>query len=233
MGTAEEAICRFVSALQWQDIPEAVKGCARRCFTDTMACIISGGKSVQFRAAEAVIDQNHASRHYLAGQGLEQVNLYDSVLLNACAAHSEEYNDLFFGRPGHPSAVLVPVVLGLGFSQNASANSVMESYVAGLEVMALVNQALLPNAHKMGFHTTSVAGVVGAAAAAGKLLHLPQDGLERALSIACTFACGLRANFGTLANALHVGNAAAAGLRAAQFAAAGFIQERICYPAAS
>lgn len=135
MGTAEEAICRFVSALQWQDIPEAVKGCARRCFTDTMACIISGGKSVQFRAAEAVIDQNHASRHYLAGQGLEQVNLYDSVLLNACAAHSEEYNDLFFGRPGHPSAVLVPVVLGLGFSQNVSANSVMESYVAGLEVM--------------------------------------------------------------------------------------------------
>ncbi|WP_418484537.1 MmgE/PrpD family protein [Dysosmobacter sp.] len=222
MGTAEEAICRFVSALQWQDIPEAVKGCARRCFTDTMACIISGGKSVQFRAAEAVIDQNHASRHYLAGQGLEQVNLYDSVLLNACAAHSEEYNDLFFGRPGHPSAVLVPVVLGLGFSRNASASSVMESYVAGLEVMALVNQALLPNAHKMGFHTTSVAGVVGAAAAAGKLLHLPQDGLERALSIACTFACGLRANFGTLANALHVGNAAAAGLRAAQFAAAGF-----------
>ena len=139
MGTAEEAICRFVSALQWQDIPEAVKGCARRCFTDTMACIISGGKSVQFRAAEAVIDQNHASRHYLAGQGLEQVNLYDSVLLNACAAHSEEYNDLFFGRPGHPSAVLVPVVLGLGFSRNASASSVMESYVAGLEVMALVN----------------------------------------------------------------------------------------------
>lgn len=68
-----------------------------------MACIISGGKSVQFRAAEAVIDQNHASRHYLAGQGLEQVNLYDSVLLNACAAHSEEYNDLFFGRPGIPA----------------------------------------------------------------------------------------------------------------------------------
>ena len=36
--------------------------------------------------------------------------------------------------------------------------------------------------YRMGFHTTSVAGVVGAAAAAGKLLHLPQDGLERALS---------------------------------------------------
>ena len=70
-----------------------------------MACIISGGKSVQFRAAEAVIDQNHASSHYLAGQGLEQVTLYDSVLLNACAAHSEEYNDLFFGQPGHPSAM--------------------------------------------------------------------------------------------------------------------------------
>ena len=54
-----------------------------------MACIISGGKSVQFRAAEAVIDQNHASRHHLAGQGLEVVNLYVSVLLNAWAAHSE------------------------------------------------------------------------------------------------------------------------------------------------
>lgn len=109
----------------------------------------------------------------------------------------------------------------------------MESYVAGLEVMALVNQALLPNAHKMGFHTTSVAGVVGAAAAAGKLLHLPQDGLERALSIACTFACGLRANFGTLATRCMWEMPPLLDCVPHNLPLPGFIQERICYPAAS
>ena len=222
MGTVEEAVCRFVLALQWCNIPETVRNCAHRCFTDTVACMISGGKSIQFRAAADAVGRNSTSRHYLAGQGLEQVTLYDSVLLNACAAHSEEYNDLFFGQPGHPSAVLVPVVLGLGLCRNMPGASVMESYVAVLEVTARVNQALLPIAHKLGFHTTSVAGILGAAAAAGKLLQLTQAQMEQALSIACTFACGLRANFGTLTNALHVGNAAAAGLRAAQFAATGF-----------
>ena len=67
-----------------------------------MACIISGGKSVQFRAAEAVIDQNHASRHYLAGRaGAGQ--LVRQRAAHACAAHSEEYNDLFLGGRAIPA----------------------------------------------------------------------------------------------------------------------------------
>lgn len=57
--------------------------------------------------------------------------------------------------------------------------------------------------------------------AAGKLLELNQNQLMQACSIAETFACGLRGNFGYHAVSLHAGNAAANGLRAALLAQAG------------
>jgi 2-methylcitrate dehydratase PrpD len=75
--------------------------------------------------------------------------------------------------------------------------------------------------YALGFHATSTLGTVGAAAAAGAMLGLAREQAHDALAIAASSACGLRANFGTDTKPLHVGFAAAAGLRAAMLAQAG------------
>lgn len=208
-------ICHFVRCLSLEDIPREIVDTALSCLTDTVAAMLSGAGSPQYKAVFDGLS--------LRALGVEMAapSLFDQVLLGGVCAHSQEYNDLFYCQPGHPSACLVPVALGLGNRLGSSGRQVLEAYMAGFEVTALVNQAMLPQGHIKGFHTTGVAGTLGCAMAAGKLLGLSERQLRQALSLGCTFACSLRANFGTTANSLHVGMAGANGLRAAVFAKSG------------
>ena len=211
MNTAEKRICCFVRGLELDNIPSPVLNTALRCRTDTVGVMLSGTRSFQYRAA-----LNSLRADSFASE--QTISLSDAALLGGVCAHSQEYNDLFYCQPGHPSACLVPVALGLGERLDSSGRQLMEAYIAGFEISSLVNQAMLPQGHIKGFHTTGIAGTLGCAMAAGKLLELSEEQLGTALSLACTFACSLRANFGTAANSLHAGLAAANGLRAAQFA---------------
>ena len=73
-----------------------------------------------------------------------------------------------------------------------------------------------------GWHATATLGHFGAAAAAGRLLHLNAGQLAHALGIAGTQATGLLASFGTMSKPLHPGKAAMNGLLAALLAREGF-----------
>lgn len=221
----EKIIC-FVRTFSLDKMPEEIKKRVVRAFTDTMAVILAGAAMEQLQCAAKALDIDlakpaSAGEPTILGYGHRQASLTDAVLLNAVAAHSCEFNDLFYGLPGHPSAVLVPVVLGLGERLCKSGREVLEAYICGFEILGRVNEALMPGHHIRGFHFTSTAGIIGAAMAAGKLMDMNEEQLMAACSMACTFACGLRGNFGYTGNSLHVGNAAANGLRAALYAASG------------
>lgn len=222
----QETIIRFVRDFSLDNVPEEIKERAVRAFTDTVAVILAGSSMDQLQCAARALDIDLAKpaparEPTILGYGHRQATLTDAVLLNAVAAHSCEFNDLFYGLPGHPSAVLVPVVLGLGERLLKSGREVLEAYICGFEILGRVNEALMPKHHIKGFHSTSTAGIIGAAMAAGKLMDMGEEQLMAACSMACTFACGLRGNFGYTGNSLHVGNAAANGLRAALYAASG------------
>lgn len=80
------------------------------------------------------------------------------------------------------------------------------------------------SAYQRGFHPTGVAGVFGAAVAAGKLMHRQAEGLTRALGIAGTMASGSLSYLddGSWTKRLNPGWAAHAGVVAAGLAFAGF-----------
>lgn len=68
---------------------------------------------------------------------------------------------------------------------------------------------------------TGTAGHIGSAAAAGRVLGLGVDEMTVALGVAATEAAGLVLSAGTMTKSLHAGKAAADGIQAACFAAAG------------
>ena len=97
--------------------------------------------------------------------------------------------------------------------------------MAGYEVMLRVGNALNPaSAYQRGFHPTGVAGVFGAATAAGCLLGLSAGTLACALGIAGTMASGSLEYLsgGAWTKRLNPGWAAHAGIVAAGLARAGF-----------
>src|SRR5204862_1177878 len=76
--------------------------------------------------------------------------------------------------------------------------------------------------YRNGWHATATVGVLGATAAAGRLLGLDERQLRNALGIAASMASGSRQNFGTMTKPLHAGLAARDAVLAAELASNGF-----------
>jgi 2-methylcitrate dehydratase PrpD len=87
--------------------------------------------------------------------------------------------------------------------------------------MARLCRALNPGHYARGWHSTSTAGVVGAAVAAAKLLGLDANGIATSMGVAASWSGGLRDNFGTAVKPLHAGSAGLHGIAAAELAARG------------
>src|SRR5713226_7787924 len=75
-------------------------------------------------------------------------------------------------------------------------------------------------------HWPRYAGVLAAAAGAGRLLGLDEARMRNALGIAASMASGSRQNFGTMTKPLHAGLAARDAVIAAQLAANGFTADQ-------
>lgn len=131
----------------------------------------------------------------------------------AVASHVLDFDDLHLPSTTHISTVCVPVALALDGGER--------SYLAGAGVMARVGTALGWRHYEAGWHATTTAGAMGAAAAAALALGLDAGGVERALALAVPSAGGVQRSFGTDGKSLQVGLAAGAGVRAARLAGAG------------
>jgi 2-methylcitrate dehydratase PrpD len=125
----------------------------------------------------------------------------------------------------HPGAAVIPAALAVAEEQVASGAATLAAIVAGYEVTMRVGNALNgASAYRRGFHPTGVAGVFGAAIAAGRLLDLDAARLTHALGIAGTMASGSLEYLadGAWTKRLNPGWAAHAGIVAARLARAGF-----------
>lgn len=146
----------------------------------------------------------------------------DAGMINGMAAHALDYDDGNIVMVGHPSTLLVPAVLALGEELGSSLEEVAVAYAAGYEIIIRVSLGINTAHYEKGWHPTSTIGVLGVAASGARLLGLGAERTTSALAIACSMASGIKANFGTMVKALHVGQAIRNGLLAAKLAAGGF-----------
>lgn len=144
-----------------------------------------------------------------------------AAYVNAASGHSLCYDDTSRNMMGHPTVVVLPAALAVGELVGAEGKEIIDSYAIGVEVAVRVSEPLGPHHYKGGWHPTGTAGVIGAAAAASRLLELDHPRTRMALGIAATSACGLRANFGSMTMIYHAGLAARGGVDAALLAARG------------
>jgi 2-methylcitrate dehydratase PrpD len=149
-----------------------------------------------------------------------------AALANGSAAHSLEMDDVNNESSLHPAVAVFPAALALAEKHQAGGRDVIESVVAGYEVMVRAGKALDPTSHyAQGFHPTGTAGTFGAAAAAAKILNASADEFAHAFGICGSQAAGSMEFLteGTWTKRLHPGWAAQSGMFAAQLAKAGFL----------
>ncbi|SCB27676.1 MmgE/PrpD family protein [Rhizobium hainanense] len=195
---------------------------ARDATVDTIGCMIAGRNDASvaalIRAFDREIAQGGTAR--LVGGGSTSCSL--AALINATSAHALDFDDNFHPARAHASAVLVPALLAvLSTDKVTSGRQFLEAYLTGLEAQAAVGFGVNPSHYNRGWHATATVGSIGAAAGVARLLGADEEAIAAAMSLATSFACGPKGQFGTTAKPLHAGLAARNAVDAARMALAG------------
>lgn len=222
-------LAKFVSNLTYNALPQEVIELSKTCVLDALGSIFLGStlpwgeiiteyvRSIACKPECIVIGSNVYTE---AG---------NAALANGTMAHGFETDDVLICALHHPGVVVVPAALAMAERENSTGKEFIEAVVAGYEVMNRVGKAVGTESHIMrGFFPTSTNGPFGAAAAAGKLLHLTESQMTDAFGIAGSQSGGLFEGIkeGMMTKRFGAGRAAQSGVMAAELAKLGFTGSR-------
>jgi 2-methylcitrate dehydratase PrpD len=215
MSFARELARRALS-ISLDNVPPEAVHVGRRAFADTVGVALAGSDAPYLDALEEVLEVGKAlGQVTLWGRRGRRASVLHAGLVNGTASHALDFDDCSTTMGGHPSAPVVPVVLGLAEALDLPAGKALEAWIAGVEVETHLARGLLPHHYEKGWHPTATLGVFGATTAACRMLDLDEEQTTNALALTVSMASGLKSNFGTPVKPLHVGQAAHNGIMAA------------------
>jgi 2-methylcitrate dehydratase PrpD len=220
---ATASVVDFVEDLAWADLSAEVRHAVRRHLLDTIGVMIAGASGTVATQAEAALSLARGPGEFPVPGRKRRADLLDAIFLAATAGHGIELDDGYRQGSVHPGVVVAPALLPFAAQAHLSGTALLESMVAGYEVVLAVARAAHPALRLRGFHPTAASGVFGAAAGVAKLRGLSRTQLRNAFGIAASSAAGL---FAFLAGGgdikrLHAGHAAREGAFAALLAEQG------------
>ncbi|MGB3246104.1 MAG: MmgE/PrpD family protein [Sulfitobacter sp.] len=205
-----------------ENLPDDVLGFASRALKNALACAhaASQASSMQSMAHMAVRNSSGADIP-LVGQDATADPLWASWY-NAAAANALDYDDTHIPSILHPTSCVAGAVLSAAITEGRNGNDLLGALAMGMEVACRLAHVISPQHYAAGWHITATCGVFGAAAGAGRLMHLDARQMEWAFGGAMSRASGFVSTLGTASKLLGVGGAARDGLLAAMLAAEGF-----------
>jgi 2-methylcitrate dehydratase PrpD len=223
-ATASRRLARFVLDLGLDQVPAPVVSKTLLLALDTLGNALAASREAFGRAVLETAERlGGPPESALIGAGT-RVAAANAVLANASLAHGLDFDDTREDAIVHTGCVAVTTALAVGEAVGATGRAVLEATLAAVEVMCRVGLAVPGAFHARHFHPTALAGSFGAAAAAGRLHGLTEEGLVHAFGICGSQAAGVIEYLadGSWTKRLHPGWAAHAGVTAALLARAGF-----------
>lgn len=222
-----ERVVRFVVDTSLEDIPEPVRDRSLPPIVDTLGVIAAGRAS---EAGQAILRWAERVARPAGGttpgggttwSGVpEGLTAADEALVNSTMGHALDFDDV--SGVGHPSSLLLSAILAATRGEPLSGERLLEAYAVAYETSVKVSRAVGHRHYRVGWHTTSTAGVFGSVAAVCKIRGLDLRQTTMAFGIAGSLAVGLQRNFGSMTKPLHSGLAARNGVLAAELAEVGY-----------
>lgn len=217
-----EEFSRYVENLKNAALSDEVRHATRRCLIDWFATTIPGGirppATLLCQALAAELDQGNAVLVPGGRRALPRA----AALINGCASHTVEFDDIFRDAIYHPGSPVISAALAMAQDRTVNGDRLLRAIIAGYEVSTRIGAAVTPS-HYEFWHTTGTVGAFGAAAAAASILELDAARIEHALANAATMAAGLQQAFRSdaMGKPLHAGRAAETGVLVAMAAERG------------
>ena len=209
-------LAQFCHDLRTRELPPDVMHAAARCIVDWMAATVPGGRQPPATLLAAALgSETGAALAALIPSG-QKLSARAVALINGCAAHTIEFDDIYRDALYHPGAPTIAAALAIGQERRVSGNVFLRAVIAGYEVSTRIGVLVQPT-HYNFWHTTGTVGTFGAAAAAATVLQLDPEGCANALATSGTLAAGLQQAFRShsMSKPMHSGHAAETGLLAA------------------
>ena len=217
---ADRATARLGDFIVGVAPPAAARARAGAALLDTVGVMLAGAREPASGIVQQVVALEGSGACRVLGTG-DRASATGAALANGTSAHALDYDDMCFVSLAHPSAPIVAAGIAGGELAGSSGRGLLDAYVVGFEIEALLGRRMNPRHYHRGWHCTSTLGTIGAAAAVSRLLGLDPAAAGHALGIAASQACGLKENFGTMVKPLHAGLAARNGVLAALLARTG------------
>ena len=224
------AVAEFIADTPHAAAPASVRKLGTRSILDGIGLALAGSAGASGRIVRDYLDDlGCAGTATVIGSARSTAPRF-AAFANGIAIHADDYDDTqlatrpdrVYGLLTHPTAPVLPAVLGVAEAIGASGADLLDAYMIGTEVEMKTAEAIDPRHYRDGFHTTGTCGAIGAAAAVSRLRRADVSATARALGIAASQAAGLRENFGTMTKPFHAGRAAESGVLAADLAGRGW-----------
>jgi 2-methylcitrate dehydratase PrpD len=223
--TLAETLADFAAGYFGDAIPAEVRDAARWHMIDSIGVSIAGAnpKEESGKAAaklrEAWGGPDGATLLGLGGTARPEL----AAMLNGSLAQALEMDDKHGSSLARPGSTVVPAVLAAGEASGASLRAAIDATVVGYEVMIRLGFVGGDRFLARGYHTSSLIGSFGVAAAIGRLRGAAAENIVDAFGISGTFASGIQESTrtGSTSKILHGGWGAHAGMLATDLALAG------------
>ena len=228
MQNVTEILGEFVCAQKVGSLPPEVQQEAVRAFVNWAGCCLGGCTHDAVETALAgLIEFSGRPIAPLVGRG-ERLDPVNAALLNCMSSAVHTFDDTHLKSILHPGGPVISAALALSARHAVSGRELAHALALGIEVSCRIGNMLFapPARSNLGLFMTGIAGGIGAAVAAGKLLEFDTQRMVHAIGLAVAQASGVREMHATMASSFVCGNAARAGLLAALMAAKGFTSGR-------
>jgi len=184
-------LARFACGLASDKIPDSAYEAAKKCIIDLLSASAAGSNSP---AAMAVMDMSErlfssgSSNVWFSGKTF---NAPGAAYVNSAFASALDLDDGHREAMGHPGASIIPAALAVAQETKANGRELLASIVIGYEVAVRVAAA-----RDHAAQDTLATGrwcAYGAAAAGGRLRHMPPEKLAEAFAVAGVHSPGLSA----------------------------------------
>lgn len=221
-GQVTEALATYVVTARPEDVPDAVRDAAIRTLLNWVGGAVGGAGSAAIDAMLAAFGPFMGAPQASVLGRSERTDVLHASLLNGSSCNVLDYDDTHLRTVIHPAAPIAPALLALAEHRPISGGELIHALILGIETACRVGNGISPEHYEHGWHITGTAGVLGAAAASGRLLGLDVQRMRWAIGTAATQAAGLREMFGSMCRVMHAGRAAQNGLSAALLSQHGF-----------
>jgi 2-methylcitrate dehydratase PrpD len=182
----------YIASALDRPLPDEVTEKAKHHLLDTLAAMVSGSRLQPGRRAIAYVRSQGGRRQATVVGSRTVTTAVNAAFANGMSAHADESDDSHLAARCHPGCAVVPAALAVAELAARDGQALLRAVVLGYDIGTRFVMALgLGGAYSRPHSTHSLAGLFGAAAAAGALLELDARRVRFLLSYTVQQASGL------------------------------------------